>query len=55
MSFIVNLFDITIKSDVHAQQNETFKELIIGSIAWVLTMHLVVVQALLYVWSYLIL
>lgn len=41
MSFIINLFDIIIKSDIRAQQNETFKELMIGNIAWVLlcTLH----------------
>lgn len=55
MRFIIVLFDIAIKSDIHAQQNETYKELIIGNIAWVLTICPVLVQALLYVLSYLIL
>jgi hypothetical protein len=32
MSFVTNLVYITIKSEIHVQENETFKEIIIATV-----------------------
>lgn len=53
MSFIINLFIIIIRSDIHAQKYKIFKEPIIPNICQELTVYQALFQPLLQVFKYL--